>query len=577
MINFFQPGMILILCGILVLLLPEKWIALRRILLAASSVLTFYAVLFTSGFGKLELMFGMIFAFISLVGALYNFHVKDRFEIAAETVYAGASISVVFADTWMNMIVFWELMAVASWLIVVSVRNERATKAGFRYLMVHMLGGNLLLAGIAIKLVQGQYFIGNLTEDGLGVLTGGPQDAAFWLILAGVALNAAVPPLHAWIADAYPEAPMGGTVYMGSYTTKVGVFCLIKLFAGTQLLLYFGVGMAIFGACMALMENDLRRLLSYHIVSQVGYMVAAVALGGALGVDGAAAHAFNNILYKGTMLMCAGVLIEATGKRKISELGGLGRKMPLTAGCFLAASLAIAGFPLFNGFVSKSLMMNATAESGIHWAELGLMLASIGTLLSITLKINYFVFWGKSDAELDVSEASVPLGRKIAMAAAAFGCFVCGILPGFVYGLTPYGSDGHPFTVDHVTQYMQLFAAAAIAFLMYLDHMKPHDELSLDADWIYRKPLPILVNWMSVKFNHLRLAAGGGMGRWIAVGSRYLHDPQKLAQEVFGVKEPEPRDCLEDDDVLQKPAGWLVEISFFIFFAVVIYVLLRTR
>ena len=568
MINFVQPGMILILCGLLVLLIPEKLIQLRRGLLILAPALTMWAVL-TSGAGKLELMFGIIFAFISLVGALYNFHVKDRFEIAAETVYAGASISVVFAVTWINMIVFWELMAVASWLIVVSARRESATKAGFRYLMVHMLGGNLLLAGIVIKLVQGS------TE--IICLTDGPQDAAYWLIMAGVALNAAVPPLHSWIADAYPEAPMGGTVYMGSFTTKVGVFCLIKLFAGTQLLLYFGVFMAIFGACMALMENDLRRLFSYHIVSQVGYMVAALALGGALGIDGAAAHAFNNILYKGTLLMCAGAIIDVTGKRKISELGGLGRKMPLTAGCFLIASMAIAGFPLLNGFVSKSLIMNAAAESGIHWAELGLMIASVGTLMSVTLKINYFVFWGKSDVSLDVDESSVPIGRKIAMVLAAAGCFVCGVLPNFVYGLTPFGSDGHPFTVDHVTQYMQLFAAAGIAFLMYLDHMKPHDELSLDIDWLYRKPLPALMSGLSHGFNGLRMGVGGCLACVFGRINCYLHDPKEVLNEFFDLREPEPRDCLEDDDVLQKPAGWLVEISFIVFIAVVLYVMIRLK
>lgn len=568
MINFLHPGMILIAAGLLVLLIPERLLNVRRCLLVLAPALTLWAVL-TSGAGKMEIMFGIIFTFISLVGALYNFHVKDRFEIAAETVYAGASISVVFALTWMNLIVFWELMAVSSWLIIVSARNERATKAGFRYLLVHMLGGNLLLGGIVIKLVQGSTMI--------ECLTGGPQDAAYWLILAGVALNAAVPPFHSWTADAYPEAPMGGTVYMGSFTTKVGVFCLIKLFAGTELLLYFGVFMALFGACMALMENDLRRLFAYHIVSQVGYMVASLALGGALGIDGASAHAFNHILYKGTLLMCAGTVISVTGKRKISDLGGLGRKMPFTAGCFLIASMAIAGFPLLNGFVSKSLIMNAAAESGIHWAELGLMLASIGTLLSVTLKVNYFVFWGKSDAELEADESAVPVFRKIAMALGALACIVTGLLPNFVYGLTPYGSDGHPFTVDHVTQYMQLFAAAGIAFLMYLDHMKPHDELSLDIDWLYRKPLPALMNWLSVRFNNLRMAAGNGLGKFIAVGNRYLHDPQKMAQEVFGAKEPEPRDCLEDDDVLQKPAGWLVEIAFIIFFGVIFYVLLRAR
>jgi len=576
MINFLQPGIFLIAAGLLILAVPEKLINLRRCLLVLAPALTLHAVL-TSGADRLALMFGIIFAFISLVGALYNFHVKDRFEIAAETVYAGASVSVVFAETWINMIVFWELMAVASWLIVISSRTEKATKAGFRYLMVHMLGGNLLLGGIIIKLVQGETLIGGLAAEGIGALTGGPQDAAYWLILAGVALNAAVPPLHAWIADAYPESTMGGTVYMGSFTTKVGVYCLIRLFAGTELLLYFGVFMALFGACMALMENDLRRLFAYHIVSQVGYMVASLAFGGAVGVDGAAAHAFNNILYKGTLLMCAGTIIEVTGKRKISELGGLGRKMPLTAACFLTASMAIAGFPLLNGFVSKSLIMNAAAESGIHWAELGLMVASIGTLMSVTLKINYFVFWGKSDVSLNANEQTVPVFRKIAMVMAAIGCFVCGVLPNFVYGLTPFMSDGHPFTVDHVTQYMELFAAAGIAFLMYLDHMRPHDELSLDIDWLYRKPLPALIGCLSAGFDKLRLAVGSGLGVLIQKGNRHLHNPHKLLEDMLGMKPPAPKDCLEDDDVLQKPAGWLVATNFIIFLAVVLFVFYNIR
>lgn len=566
--GFLQPGLILIACGLLCLLVPA---ALRRVLVLICPVLTLVAVL-QSGADKLAVMFGIIFSVISFVAALYNLFAADRFEAAAETVYAGASISAVFSQGWISMLVYWEMMAVFSWLTQISARTRRASQAGFRYLMIHMLGGNLLLAGIAIKLTEGS----RLME----CLSMGLHDAAFWLILAGVAVNAAIPPLHAWIADAYPEATMGGTVYMGSFTTKVGVYFLIRLFAGTELLLYFGVFMALFGACMALMENDLRRLFAYHIVSQVGYMVAAAALGGALGIDGAAAHAFNNILYKGTLLMCAGTVISVTGKRKISQMGGLGRKMPLTAGCFLIASLAIAGFPLLNGFVSKSLIMNAAAESGLHWAELLLMVASAGTLLSITLKINYFVFWGKTDSPdlsltsegAEVSEASIPLSRKIAMVLGAAGCVICGLMPGLVYGLTPYGSDGHPFTVDHVTQYMELFAGATIAFLMYLSHMKPHEQITLDADWLYRKPLKAAVRWLSVAVDGLRRGAGDGLGSLIQNGNRYLHDPDLILQEWFGKKPPGQRDCLEDDDVLQRPAGWLVAVNILVFLAVVLFV-----
>lgn len=557
--DLLQPGLILILCGILVLILPKS---LQKILMLIGPALTIGAVLM-SGADKLTVMFGLIFSIISLIAAIYNLNVDDRFELSAEAVYAGSSISVVFAATWIGMLIFWEMMAVASWLIVVSARTEAASKAGFRYLLVHMLGGNLLLAGIVIKLASGSTLIECLT---------GSADIAYWLILAGVAVNAAIPPLNAWIADAYPESTMGGTVYMGSFTTKVGVYCLIRLFAGTELLLYFGVFMAVWGACMALMENDLRRLFAYHIISQVGYMIASLAIGGALGIDGASAHAFNHILYKGTLLMCAGAVISATGKRKISELGGLAKKMPVTAICFLIASMAIAGFPLLNGFVSKGLIMNAAAESGAHWAEIMLMIASVGTLMSVTLKVNYFVFFGKSERIADVEVRAVPLNRKAAMILGAGACIITGIFPDLIYKLTPNGIVEHPFTTDHVTQYIQLFAAAGIAFVMYLEHMKPKDMITLDTDWFYRKPLKYAVKYMSAVCDGIRCGMGNFLGRFFASANKYLHNPRLFLENFFGLAPAHKRNCLEDDDVLQKPAGWLVAVNFTVLIALLIFV-----
>lgn len=596
--DFLQPGLILIISGLLLLLLPA---ALRRAVQIAGPLLTLAAVLFVLGgtpesgapvqlgaglaeSGALTAIFALIFALIALVAAIYNLHEKNRYELAVEAVYAGSSISVVFAEHWIGMLIFWELMAVASWLIVVSSRTVTARRVGFRYLLVHMLGGNLLLAGIVIKLSQGATAIEMLS---------GSMDAASWLILAGVAVNAAIPPLNAWIADAYPESTMGGTVYMGSYTTKVGVFCLIRLFAGTELLLYFGVFMAVYGVCMALIENDLRRLLSYHIVSQVGYMVAALAMGGELGVDGASAHAFNHILYKGTLLMCAGAVIKATGLRKITDLhrlGGLAHVMPVTAVCFLISSLAIAGFPLLNGFVSKALIMNAAAGGGYHWAELLLLLASVGTFMSVTLKINYFVFFGRGESEGALpaegaqpygsaqpakgalpGEASLPLNMKLAMIAGATACVVTGISPGLVYGLTPFGSDGHPFTVDHVTQYIGMFAGAALVFVMYIRHMEPAAKLTLDTDWLYRKPLKYAFWWLCGTVDGVRLFLGGKIGAFCTWAVEYLHDPRRLLKA-----KPRPaRDCLEDDDVLQKPVGWLIALTFAILLAATFYVLIR--
>ena len=561
LVNFLQPGLIMIIAGLLLLIVPE---VLRKIVVLGAPILTAYAAVTMAG-DKLTLMVGIIFSAIAIIAAIYNLHVKDKYELAAEAVYAGSSISVIFATHWIGMLIFWELMAVASWLIVICGRTQKATKAGFRYLLVHMLGGNLLLAGIVMKIYSGSTLIECLT---------GQQDLAFWLILLGVAVNAAIPPLNAWISDAYPESTMGGTVYMASYTTKVGVFCLIKLFAGTEFLLYFGVFMAVWGACMALIENDLRRLFSYHIISQLGYMVAALAIGGPGGIDGASAHLFNNILYKGTLFMCSGVLIAATGKRKISELGGLGKKMPITSFCFAIASMAIAGFPLLNGFVSKSVVMNTVAESGYHWAELLLMLASVGTLMSITLKINYFVFWGKTDNKLDVNETMVPLNRKIAMILGALGCVITGVFPGIVYGLSPFGTDGHPFTVDHITQYIQLFAGAIIVFVMYLEHMMPKEKITLDTDWFYRVPLKYGILYISKFVDNTRLVLGNYVNNIIAKGKYYLEDHYNIIDALFGIKRPE-FDGMEDDDVLDKPIGIMITITSIFFVAVLLYIFFK--
>ncbi|MGN1333747.1 MAG: Na(+)/H(+) antiporter subunit D [Anaerovoracaceae bacterium] len=587
MFNNLHPGLVLILFGIVMTAVPER---LRKVLMIAGPLLAAVAVFGLDGNSSLSVeilpsitlellhvddltkMFLIIFSAASLIGAVYALNSKSRIETGFEAVYAGSSMGAVLAGDWISLIVFWEIMAVSSWLIITSAKTESASKAGFRYLMIHLLGGNLLLAGIIIKVAGGSMAITCLTGTG---------DAAFWLIFLGVAVNAAIPPLNSWISDAYPEAPVGGTVYMASFTTKVGMFYLVRLFAGTEFLLWVGVFMAIYGASMALIENDLRRLFSYHIVSQLGYIVASAAVGGALGIDGAAAHTFNNILYKGVLFMCCGAVITSTGKRRISDLKGLYHKMPLTAVCFLIASLSIAGFPLLNGFVSKSLVMNAMAEGGYHIAEILLMVASVGTLLSIALKVNYFVFFGKADRKsqedctgehddgyvnrctgvcTDLGVKMVPLNMKIAMVMGTAGCVLIGVMPSLIYGLTPFGSDGHPFTVDHVTQYIELFAAATVVFVMFIDHMAPHKAITLDFDWFYRKPLAALVRWTSAAVSGLFDACGTTAFKSVTVGSCYLHNPASMLENM-GIKVPKRQGGIEDDDVLMKPAGMLVAIN----------------
>ncbi len=499
--NSLHPGLILIVTGLLVMILPKT---ARKVAALAGAILSLTAVWMLTPESSLEFVFtgsitmellqvdmlskafGLIFGIIAVIAGIYAFDDDTRGEKGAALIYAGSSLGVVFAGDWISLICFWEVMAVASWYLVWAGRTQKAKRASYRYLVMHFLGGNMLLAGAIILCADGNFDV--------TVLTGG-SGAGYWLVLLGVAVNAAIPPLHTWVADAYPESTPAGTVYMGSFTTKVAIYALIRLFPGTEWLVVAGGLMAVFGACMALIENDLRKLLSYHIVSQLGMMVAGLGTGLAAGIDGAALHAAFNILYKGVLLMAAGAVIVATGKRKISELGGLAKQMPLTSVCFLIASLAIAGMPFLNGFVSKGLIMDALHEGHFTVGYWLVMLAGIGTWLSITMKINYFVFFGKTDQQMECKK--IPVTMSVAMVMGTLLCIVTGVMPTLGYGLMPNQTIGHPFTAHHILEYIGLFIGATIPFVMLLKKMAPHDYLSLDFDWIYRKPLANMVFGLS--------------------------------------------------------------------------------
>lgn len=525
-----HPGLILILTGILAFVLPQK---ARQIAALAGPVFALWAlwmlehgsVMEFAFFGgiTMELLhvdllakaFGLIFCIVAIIAGIYSFDAEDRGEKAAALIYAGSSLGVVFAGDWISLICFWEVMAVASWYLVWAGRTQKAKRASYRYLVMHFFGGNMLLAGAIVLCADGNFDLQLLT---------GQTGAGYWLVLIGVAVNAAIPPLHTWVADAYPESTPAGTVYMGSFTTKVAIYALIRLFAGTEWLVIVGGLMAVFGACMALIENDLRKLLSYHIVSQLGMMVAGLATGLAAGIDGAALHAAFNVLYKGVLLMAAGAVFVATGKRKISELGGLYKKMPVTAGCFLIASLSIAGMPFLNGFVSKGLIMEALHDDTLgYWL---VMLAGIGTWLSITMKINYFVFFGKT--ENDVVCDRVPVYMNIAMVLGAGLCVITGLLPGLGYSLMPNQTVGHPFTAAHILEYIGLFIGATIPFALLIKKMAPHDYLSLDFDWIYRKPLAAVVFRLSKSIHDAFVHCEGTANRVTETVKHLLNDPARV-------------------------------------------------
>ena len=430
-------------------------------------------------------LFGLIFTLIMAVGALYALHATRAGEHSATLVYAGGALGVVYAGDWVSAFAWWELMAIGSLVVVWSGDTDRARAAGFRYLFVHVAGGSLFFAGLAVHLSGG----GSLEFGPFGETRGW----AYGLILLGVAVNAAIPPVHAWLADAYPEASITGMVFLSAFTTKTAVYVLIRVFPGSDLLLWLGIVMALYGVVYAVLENDIRRLLGYHIISQVGYMVAGVGLGTPLALAGAAAHAFCHILYKALLLMGAGAVMTATGRRKLTELGGVGRHMPVVVALYFVGAFSISGVPLFNGFISKSMIITAAGDEGHGLAELLLTLASVGTFLHTGLKLPYFTFFGPSRG---LRPAPVPANMIAAMVVASICCLGLGLVPGWLYARLATTVDYHPYTLDHVAGSLQLLGGTALGFWWLLGKLKGEATESLDTDWCYRKPVPGAMAWM---------------------------------------------------------------------------------
>jgi len=423
---------------------------------------------------RLSLVFGYVFTLMAGIGMVYALHVKDDRQHVAAFLYAGSALGVVFAGDLLALFLFWEVMAFSS-VVLIWARGREAAGAGMRYLLVHTVGGLCLLGGIVLYAgTGGGLAFSALPHGGLGPT----------LILLGFLLNAAVPPLHAWLADAYPEATVTGAVFLSAFTTKTAVYVLVRGFPGLEVLVWLGVAMAIYGVVYAVLENDIRRLLAYHIISQVGYMVAGVGMGSAMALNGTVAHAFAHILYKGLLFMGAGAVIAMTGRSKLTELGGLYKSMPLTLLLYMIGGFSISAFPLFSGFVSKSMVISAAAEGHRPVVLLLLTLASAGTFLHTGLKLPYFIFFGK-DAGLAAKEP--PANMLVAMGLAAFLCILIGVWPALLYRILPYPVAYHPYTGEHVVGSLQLLLFTALGFFFLLTRLQPERTISLDTDWVYRK------------------------------------------------------------------------------------------
>ncbi len=454
--------------------------------------------------------FGIIFSLNAIAAFVFAFYVKQSGQHVAALLYIGAALGAVFAGDLISLYVFWELMAVASTFVILARKTAKAKGAAFRYVLVHLFGGLLFLAGLAMTVAA----TGSIAFDGFDFATG--QNAGSWLILLGFLVNAAAPPFSAWLSDAYPEASVTGGLILSAYTTKTAVYALLRGFDGWEPLIWIGCLMSVYGIIYALLENDMRRILAYSIINQVGFMVCAAGIGGPVAISGATAHAFCHIIYKSLLWMSAGAVLYRVGKSKCTDLGGLYKTMPWTLVFGTIGALAISAVPLTSGFTSKTIILHAAETRHLFWPWLILEAASAGVFLHAGIKFPYFVFFNQ-DKGLRPKEA--PLSMLLAMGFLSFLCLFLGIHPQPLYDLLPYRVDYTAWTFPHVVAQAQLLMLSALVFFLFLPMLKRTATISLDTDWFYRKGGTAFYKLADIVFNAFNRAAGSFFVGRVAAGA----------------------------------------------------------
>ncbi|HSM66661.1 MAG TPA: proton-conducting transporter membrane subunit [Ilumatobacteraceae bacterium] len=488
----FNPAFVLLVGALVVALVPRRFGAVTTVAVAALALLVtvglplgatatydFYGIeLTTMRFDGLARPFALVFAAIMLLGAVFGWSTMGTLERAAGLATAGAAIGVVLAGDLLTLFFFWELKVTTVVLLVLARRRAVSSAAATRYLPVHLVGGVVLLGGVMWQGVS----TGSLEFDGLELT--GPTS----LVLTGFLVSAAAVPLHAWLPDTYPTATVAATVLLSAFTTKSAVYALARGFPGLELLIWIGVVMALVGVVFAILEDDIRRLLSYHIVSQVGFMVAAIGVGTAAAVNGATAHATAHVLYKGLLLMGAGAVVYATGRSRTSQLGGLRRALPVVLVFYMVGALSISGLAGFSGFPAKELAVSSIGAGGESVAQWLLKLASVGTFLSVALKLPALTWFGP--ARGPVSVRRIPSTMYVAMGVAANANVAIGLRPTLLFDLLPAPESFVPYTAGKLVESTVLLGVTAIAFVVLRARLTPKANTSLDTDVVYRE-LPV--------------------------------------------------------------------------------------
>jgi hydrogenase-4 component F len=342
-----------------------------------------------------------------------------------------------------------EATTLTSGLLVAFYWDRRALEAGYKYLMLLTIGITFALFGCVLvyaaaaatkQLSGGNALLISEVRTVAPLIPGGTAALAIAFLVIGFGTKAGIAPFHPWLPDAHAEAPTPVSALLSGVMIKMALYAMARTVSifypswpqVSTFLVALGVFTMAFGVLMALSQDDLKRLLAYSSVSQMGYVLAGVGLGTYLGCYGGLYHLVNHALFKSLLFLCVGAVIHATGARRMSALGGLRHRMPITSGCFLLGALAIAGFPPLNGFWSKLTIYLALAKAGLWWAAIIAVATSFLTM-AVMIRAVFRVFWGEPHPELAVKEA--PAVMWLPMATLGALCLLLGVYPQAAYPL----------------------------------------------------------------------------------------------------------------------------------------------
>ncbi|WP_411819678.1 Na(+)/H(+) antiporter subunit D [Hyphococcus formosus] len=535
-----NPAVILTVGGLMCLAIPRHLASVVLLIATALSAIKLYTLglgeygsislfgeqLTTVRLDPMSRLFAIVFHIAAALNIIYAWGQKDRAQNFATLAYPAAALGGVLAGDLITLFFWWEMAAITSVFLVWAPGTRVTYLSGMRYLSIQILSGVLLLAGVVLTYRE----TGSLAFDFIGLrdANGVVKFSALVMFLA-FGIKSAFPLLHNWVQDSYPKSTINGAIILSIFTTKLAVYSLARAFPGTNELIYIGAVMTIFPIFFALIENDLRKVLTYSINNQVGFMVCAIGLGA---INGAVGYAFGNIIFEGLLFMALGAAMYRTGTSKATELGGLYRTMPITMGLCIIGALSISAFPGTLGFVTKGLIIDGAAGANLFWIWLTLLFASAGVLEHAGIKIPYFTFFAHDSGK---RPKDAPMGMMIAMGVAAVMCIGLGIHPDPLYALLPDQeqiANYHPYTAYHIVEQLQLLLWAVLAFaVLILIKWYPAEvpSTNLDSDWFYRVPGRAFLGWVS----------GASRATWNALWGIFAGRVHAIMARIYAVHGPE--------------------------------------